>query len=76
MSKLIKDFGQSKVYDWGIGVNFRGLYEYDIRKDRVYENDPDWITHMAEKNWVDLHSFKQALDFAKDLYNHKRSSNV
>lgn len=61
---LIKDFGQSKVYEWGIGVYHPEGYMYDIERDRLTE---DWMLQMGSKTWVDMASFENALRFARSM---------
>jgi hypothetical protein len=40
---------------------------YCVKKDRLWENDEvhSWVHHMAEKNWVDLPDFAEALRVAR-----------
>jgi hypothetical protein len=41
--------------------------KYPIQANRLWENDEDygWVTHMAEKDWVDLPDFAEALRIAR-----------
>jgi hypothetical protein len=39
---------------------------YAITKDRL--SDPHWIDHMAEKEWVNIEDFAQALRLARGRY--------
>jgi hypothetical protein len=43
---------------------------YRVEKDRLWENDEDhsWVHHMAEKNWVDLPDFAEALRVARQHF--------
>jgi hypothetical protein len=43
-------------------------YDYPIERDRLWEDEDHghgWITHMAEKEWVDLPDFCEALRVAR-----------
>ena len=68
---LFKDFGQSKVYSWGIGVHNENGFIYDIPKN-LLENK-NWIFHLSFKTWIDLKSFEKAYNWA--LENLKRGQN-
>jgi hypothetical protein len=41
--------------------------KYYIAKDRLWESDEDhsWVHHMAEKGWVDMSDFVEALRVAR-----------
>jgi hypothetical protein len=59
----------------GHGVECIHSY-YPIQGSRVWEHGspfkvdhPGWLAHMAEKNWVDLHDFCDAFDYA--IFNYK-----
>lgn len=43
---------------------------YFIQKSRLWEGSPnhDWVDHMAEKEWVDIEDFKQALAIARQKF--------
>jgi hypothetical protein len=40
---------------------------YAIEKDRLWEDEKDWgwVNHMAEKNWIDIIDFAEALRIAR-----------
>lgn len=40
---------------------------YYIEKKRL--GDPTWLPHMAEKNWVNINDFREALEFARKFHN-------
>jgi hypothetical protein len=42
---------------------------YAIGRARLWEEDEaySWVRHMAEKNWVDLHDFAEALRIARSM---------
>lgn len=41
-------------------------YEYWIDRSRV--DEPDWVQHMSEKEWVDVEEFSRALERARALW--------
>ncbi len=54
-----KQFGQWTVYGTGLMVSDNG---YDIAPGEL--NHTDWISHMSEKNWVNMDDFIQAYRYA------------
>jgi hypothetical protein len=62
--KKIKIFG-----DWAVtsfGVVHLGRIPYEIHKSRVWESA--WERHMAEKNWVFMPFFEEAIAFAREYF--------
>jgi hypothetical protein len=45
---------------------------YPIKRDRLWENDEvhGWVQHMADKDWVDLPDFAEALRVARQHFAH------
>jgi hypothetical protein len=43
---------------------------YLIEKHRLWEDEPDydWVLHMADKNWVNLPDFAEALRIARQIH--------
>ncbi|HEX2894911.1 MAG TPA: hypothetical protein VHO29_13010 [Marmoricola sp.] len=65
-SGLIESCGQWTIHDWGIvGWPEDSILPYVIELDRFDESD--WHRHMAEKTWIDLDSFDQAMTTARLL---------
>jgi hypothetical protein len=50
---------------------------YPIAKDRLWHNEDTrqggWICHMAEKNWVDIFDFAEALRIGRHIHASQRS---
>jgi hypothetical protein len=44
--------------------------DYKIPRNRVWEENSGqgWIEHMAEKGWVDIHDFTEALRLARSRW--------
>lgn len=65
---LIKDFGQSKVYEFGIAVQ-HPVTDFVYILDR-HMIDADYAeSHMSMKRWVDMDSFSSALRFVRGEQN-------
>ena len=43
---------------------------YVIEKNRLWQDEPNysWEKHMEEKNWVNIHDFTRAMNFAKEKF--------
>lgn len=65
---LIKDFGQSKVYEYGIAVHHPEI-DFMYFVDRHMIADGNTESHMSMKRWVDMDSFSSALRFARGEQN-------
>jgi hypothetical protein len=65
--RIVKDFGQWKVTEFGLENLEKHFSSYAIKKDRLLENN--WVAHMRDKNWVDLISFINALWYARVYFN-------
>jgi hypothetical protein len=46
--------------------------KYDIEKNRLWEVESDWgwEDQLAEKNWVDISEFREAMKFAREKFEH------
>ena len=65
----IESFGQWRVYDYGIVGLMPSVSAYDLTKaDILSKTAEGWISHMAEKNWVNLGEFTAALEFYRKYF--------
>jgi len=62
IANIIQRFGQWVVTDFGLEC----LYNYyPIQKERINE---DWLSHLSDKNWVNMEEFEAAYLFAKNHF--------
>lgn len=61
---IVQRFGSWVVCNDG---SIQSLYTtYYIANSRLRE--PGWVNHLAEKTWVDIYDFQQALAYALEFY--------
>ncbi|MBW2407165.1 MAG: hypothetical protein JRF17_07325 [Deltaproteobacteria bacterium] len=59
---LFKRYGEWVITKYGIDSL---AANYHIAKDRLDEYD--WIKHMSEKTWVNIHDFERAFFMAQTM---------
>ena len=62
IAPIVRRFGTWAVTTDGVESL---ITSYSFRFDRVRE--PDWVDHMRDKRWVNIHDFVNALTFAQEL---------
>ena len=68
---IIRRFGSWAVTTYGV-ESLVSYYPIDL--SRI--NEPYWLEHMSEKNWVDVREFAAALEFARDLLKAKQRRSI
>ncbi len=63
-------------HQWAVtsyGIECREHHPYAIEASRLWEAEDahGWVQHMAEKNWVDLPDFAEALRIARRYHKRK-----
>jgi hypothetical protein len=69
-SRAIKQFGTWAVTTYGVESL---TMHYPIARDRLNECEAEytWEQHMADKNWVNMDDFREAMDFARKHFKTK-----
>ncbi len=70
---IIRRFGQWAVTVFGV-ENLTGPASYDISKAAL--GHPWWVDHMADKRWVNVNDFREALSFAREHFGIKVGGDV
>jgi len=66
-SKIIKTFGTWAVTMYGIEC-LTDYYPIEKRDIKRKKGEVSWEKHMSGKTWVKIEDFRQALEYAKEIW--------